>query len=1400
MHNLLNSNKRLVALLGVLFSAIIVIMGLTAILLEGGEVPLFAEDQSSSQSQPEEKPENDETADENHQEDEQQQEPPEEEQPVIFNRPDEMRAVYLTPGKEYLAGEDRSQQAVEREIETALDQAVSLTMNTVVLVTSTSKGAAYPSGTRPQLATAFDPIGYAISAARERGMYVYCIYDLLTFPDEEDKLTAATFIDNEVMDKMSAELKAFVTAYQPDGILFSEYYNPGGEDGYARYLESGGGIGYERYRQAASTAAVTKAAQIVRENARGMQVGLLAHCQWAAQVEDENGSNTTDVFSSYTDGGADVKGWVENGLADFLAVENFGSLTDPKVPFATVADWWGEVAASGGIPFYLVQASDRICTSNTGWSSADQISKQIVEAQKVDGYKGSIFNSLTRLAEDPNDAASLLVKFWNDEVSSDYIMAELAMSQPAKLTYETFEPTVTFQGATYPGIPVTINGEEVSTNQNGYFSVSVELEPGLNTFTVQSKDKVFTYNITRQVKVLQSVTPVGNMTVDGGMGITITVEAYKGSSVSASLNGRTITLEEGDAEDDATDKNSSYVRYYGTFTAPDAADSIQKLGTIQVTATYQGQTETMEGAYVTVNKRAEVGSGVPIRVTASQAEVFPSNTSDDYSDPNCYPLPRGALDYTVGDEIIYRQGSVTYRYYLLESGMRVYSKDIAETSDEAGGNEITGMAVKNNGQYTDVILSMTQNVSYQATYSASAMTFDFNYTDEVCGSLKSLSKNPLFSSATWSGTALTLKFRVSGGMMGYRASYDEGSNTLTLRFNNPPTSLSNARIVIDPGHGGTDPGALGNISGKHESFITAKVADKLESALNNAGADVYRIDTSGSAKVELDDRIAQASSFNPQIFISIHCNSALNTSAKGHEVYYFYPFSKSLATYVNSGIGNAIGTDRGVKYGLYRVTRTSQYASVLSEIGFVSNYDEYSRLLNSSVQQSIASGIVSTLKSYINQMSAGDYGTGTESVGKVDTSGSGVSVSRVRLDESSLTLAPGETAQLTATVSPDDASDQSVSWSSSDEKIATVSGSGKVTAVAAGKAEITVTTTDGGKTDTCTVTVTGESSGSSSESSGSSQDGEKVTGVTLDRESLTLQVGSAQQLEAAIKPENAGNTALSWSSSNDKIASVDADGVVEARKAGEATITVTTKEGGYTASCKVTVTEETVEPEYLIISKTRLTLRPGETGKLSWSLEPEGAAAAGVVWSSSDPAVAEVSADGTVTAKATGTAKITVSLTDYSDLSDTCAVTVSEEGNTSVTGVSVNPAEVTLQAGESMTLEAVITPENAANKGVTWRSRNTDVAEIEDDGTVTAIAPGTAVIIVTTDDGRKTAQCRITVVEASGEGGSSSSESASSGSGNSLPPSSSAGTSSSSENSSSGSVSSSDGALPETSS
>ena len=81
-------------------------------------------------------------------------------------------------------------------------------------------------------------------------------------------------------------------------------------------------------------------------------------------------------------------------------------------------------------------------------------------------------------------------------------------------------------------------------------------------------------------------------------------------------------------------------------------------------------------------------------------------------------------------------------------------------------------------------------------YSSNAITIDFHYTDSVPDDL-SLSKNPLFSSATWSGSTLSLKLK--SGFLGYKAYYESDTGYLVFRCNNPPASMSSARIVIDPG-------------------------------------------------------------------------------------------------------------------------------------------------------------------------------------------------------------------------------------------------------------------------------------------------------------------------------------------------------------------------------------------------------------------------------------------------------------------------------------------------------------------------------------------------------------------------------------------------------------------------
>ena len=254
-----------------------------------------------------------------------------------------------------------------------------------------------------------------------------------------------------------------------------------------------------------------------------------------------------------------------------------------------------------------------------------------------------------------------------------------------------------------------------------------------------------------------------------------------------------------------------------------------------------------------------------------------------------------------------------------------------------------------------------------------------------------------------------------------------------------------------------------------------------------------------------------------------------------------------------------------------------------------------------------------------------------------------VPVTGVQLGSSSLSLEVGGSANLMATVLPSNATDKSVSWSSSNSGVAIVDNNGKVTAVAAGSAVITVTTTDGGKTATCTVTVTNPAI--------------PVQSVSLDKTSLSLNVGENSTLLATVLPANADNKAVTWSSSNTAIATVDASGKVTAVAAGSAVITVTTTDGGKTATCTVTVTNPAVPVQSVSLNKTELSLNVGESVTLTATVLPENADNKAVTWSSSDAAVATVDSNGKVSAVAAGSAVITVKTTD-GEKTATCTVTV----------------------------------------------------------------------------------------------------------------------------------------------
>ena len=236
-----------------------------------------------------------------------------------------------------------------------------------------------------------------------------------------------------------------------------------------------------------------------------------------------------------------------------------------------------------------------------------------------------------------------------------------------------------------------------------------------------------------------------------------------------------------------------------------------------------------------------------------------------------------------------------------------------------------------------------------------------------------------------------------------------------------------------------------------------------------------------------------------------------------------------------------------------------------------------------------------------------------------------IAVTSVELDADEMTLTVGDEGQLQATVAPEDATDADVDWSSSDVSVATVDGAGNVTAVAEGTA--TITAKAGDKAATCTVTVKAATIA--------------VTSVELDADEMTLKVGDEGQLQATVAPENAANKSVTWSSSNESVATVEQNGKISAVGVGEATITVTTTDGGKTATCKVIVNKKAGAISYATTSINKTFGEANFTNELTKTGDGT------VTYSSSDTKVAEVNTTtGEVTIKGNGEATITATVTD----------------------------------------------------------------------------------------------------------------------------------------------------------
>ena len=300
-----------------------------------------------------------------------------------------------------------------------------------------------------------------------------------------------------------------------------------------------------------------------------------------------------------------------------------------------------------------------------------------------------------------------------------------------------------------------------------------------------------------------------------------------------------------------------------------------------------------------------------------------------------------------------------------------------------------------------------------------------------------------------------------------------------------------------------------------------------------------------------------------------------------------------------------------------------------------------------------------------------------------------------------LTLSQQE--QLLAVVTPTSTS-HPISWSSSNPEVAFVDQDGLVLAMSTGSAIITASTADGFVAQVMIAV-------------------EVATEIAiLGEPTRILTIGQQQQLTATVT-NNSTSLPLAWSSSNEAVATVSANGMLMAVSPGNAIISATTQDG-FSAQVVVTVQPET---EISIVGAAIRILNPGQLQQLTATATPNPTAHP-IVWASSDETVATVDQSGAITAHALGVS--IVSATTQDGISAQIIVTVEPPTVVAIAGEPIR----TITAGQSLLLAVEVT-QNSTALPLTWTSSDTTIATVNQSGRITAHEPGTAVITVTTQDG-----------------------------------------------------------------
>lgn len=900
-----------------------------------------------------------------------------------------MKGIKLTPTVDFMKG-SVSEADISKELDEIIGQVKALKFNSLIVDTKYKDGVIF--NTEALKSTKVDVLKLITEKAKKAGLSVSVVFHANGIKSEaENWETHVNFEERENLAQAAADL----AEYEIDAVIIDGVEAALNGGNYKNFISYGYDGNADEWLKENVELTVEKISRAVKERRNSIPVGLYVNNVWANKESNPQGSETQAGYQMLYDGNIDAKALIENGFVDFINVKATASMSNSSANFQTVVSWWGKLCSKKNIPLYVTHCGELVNTDEAeGWNGTDELAQQVATALKEKSYHGSAFSGLSRLVENPNGSTDILLMYYNDEYSEEELFQGLEISSPSARNFVTYENMVQFRGKFDANQEVLLNGEKVVTSERGGFSTWVPLNVGYNEVTLEHKGDVIKYTIERKVHILKEVSPTKAMTVAGGSVIEINVIAYKGSSITAKINGETINLEVGGYADE-NDADSNYVGYQGKYKVPKSTDEEQPIGSIKIYGSYQGYSESETGSAITIAKLPDavdpdaLTGQILAHATINQtyANTYPFNTASGYPQAILYQLPYGTTDIIE---------SYNGDFINLRSGITVHSNAVSvDTFAFEGNNAVTEFSAGVEGN--DTVIRATMNwrspftlipspypsdpkETYKNYYfNANKITVLLDYVTRMDEDRISnyISDSPVFSGMTMERVfneergiyqyKIELSLAQTGKYYGCHARWED--NTLVLKFNHPAYgSLSGTTIVVDAGHGGKDKGTTAGRD-VYEKEVNLIMAEKVRDELESYGATVIMTRT-GDEDLSLEERVAIAHAYEADMFISCHHNSNIqNLNAKGVETYFNAPFSQPLASAVQNRLGQYLD-NRGAKSSHpeynFIVTRERQYPSILIEFGFLSNAEEEQVILDSNHQDNMARAVAEGVLDYFS--------------------------------------------------------------------------------------------------------------------------------------------------------------------------------------------------------------------------------------------------------------------------------------------------------------------------------------------------------------------------------------------------------------------------------------------------